>query len=260
MKIEQFVMAYGVEQDRVRALLPEGYTSLRPVLRINAEIRDGESAWLEFNTPVAREDRRGWLNIAHWQSPELTFRREGEETLLEAPFLRLSWKGVGIAGGCPAEKDNDGCFFPGERPELRPAEHIAEHKEFCDCSFAWRFHEGDASGVSCGKTLPAFLEEKSLSYPRLALTAAGRRRHPLPSGAGGLYRPVRKRERERIKAQMKTPRRIIGAAFFVLCGCGIYRTRSSAAREKTRRRKAIRFSSSAFTSSLFSIISYSMVG
>ena len=35
MKIEQFVMAYGVEQDRLRAILPEGFASLRPVLRIN---------------------------------------------------------------------------------------------------------------------------------------------------------------------------------------------------------------------------------
>ena len=31
MKIEQFVMAYGVEQDRLRAILPEGFFSLRPV-------------------------------------------------------------------------------------------------------------------------------------------------------------------------------------------------------------------------------------
>ena len=36
MHVQQFVMAYGVEQDRLRALLPEGLTSLRPVLRLNA--------------------------------------------------------------------------------------------------------------------------------------------------------------------------------------------------------------------------------
>lgn len=41
MQIEQFVRAYGVKQDRLRALLPEGYRSLRPVLRVNAEIYDG---------------------------------------------------------------------------------------------------------------------------------------------------------------------------------------------------------------------------
>lgn len=49
MHIQQFVMAYGVEQDRLRALLPEGFTSLRPVLRINAEIRDGHTGYVEFN-------------------------------------------------------------------------------------------------------------------------------------------------------------------------------------------------------------------
>ena len=36
MTVEQFVMAYGAEQDCLRALLPEGFASLRPVLRINA--------------------------------------------------------------------------------------------------------------------------------------------------------------------------------------------------------------------------------
>ena len=40
MKVEQYVMAYGVEQDRLRAILPKGFVSLRPVLRINAEVRD----------------------------------------------------------------------------------------------------------------------------------------------------------------------------------------------------------------------------
>ena len=44
MHVEQFVMAYGVEHDRLRAILPEGFTFLRPVLRINAEIRDGKEA------------------------------------------------------------------------------------------------------------------------------------------------------------------------------------------------------------------------
>ena len=40
MKVEQFVMAYRVEQDRIRAMLSPGFVSLRPVLRINAEIID----------------------------------------------------------------------------------------------------------------------------------------------------------------------------------------------------------------------------
>ena len=46
MQIEQFVMAYGVEQDRLRAMLPEGFESLRPVLRINAEIRDEKEVYV----------------------------------------------------------------------------------------------------------------------------------------------------------------------------------------------------------------------
>ena len=172
MKVEQFVMAYGVEQDRIRALLPAGYESLRPVLRINAELRDEACAYLEFNTPVARGDKRGWLNIRHWQSPELSFRREGASVVLTAPFLWLTYRGVGIAGGCPAEKDNDGCFFPGQTPELRLPERITEPKEFCDCEFAWSFHPGDACGISIGKTLPAFPEEVRRDYPKLPLTAA----------------------------------------------------------------------------------------
>lgn len=38
MQVEQYVMAYGIEQDRIRAIIPEGFVYLRPVLRINAEI------------------------------------------------------------------------------------------------------------------------------------------------------------------------------------------------------------------------------
>lgn len=58
MKIEQFVMAYGVEQDRLRAMLPEGFASLRPVLRINAEIRDGRTGYVEFNTAAEKDGMR----------------------------------------------------------------------------------------------------------------------------------------------------------------------------------------------------------
>ncbi len=54
MQVEQFVMAYYAEQDRLRALLPEGFVSLRPVLRINAEVRDGVQGYVEFNTAVEK--------------------------------------------------------------------------------------------------------------------------------------------------------------------------------------------------------------
>ena len=52
MRVEQYVMAYSAEQDRIRAVLPEDYESLRPVLRINAEIRDGAEGDVELNTAV----------------------------------------------------------------------------------------------------------------------------------------------------------------------------------------------------------------
>mgnify|MGYP004502757709 CR=1 FL=1 len=49
-------MAYGAEHDRIRAILPDGFTSIRPVLRINAEIRDEkfgyQSEWLNGNTAM----------------------------------------------------------------------------------------------------------------------------------------------------------------------------------------------------------------
>ena len=59
MYIEQFVMAYGVEQDRLRAILPDGFISLRPVLRINAEIQDGKKGYVEFNTAVEKDGNKG---------------------------------------------------------------------------------------------------------------------------------------------------------------------------------------------------------
>ena len=62
MKVEQYVMAYGVEQDRVRAILPDGFTSHAIIsdLRINAEIRDDRVGYVEFNVPV----RRGTMRTA----------------------------------------------------------------------------------------------------------------------------------------------------------------------------------------------------
>ena len=91
--------------------------------------------------------------------------------LYSAHILEISYTGTGMAGGCPAEKDNEGTFYIGNDTEFRPAEKIEVNKEFCDCSFAWHFHEGDACGSSEGRTLPAFAEEESNEYSRMALTA-----------------------------------------------------------------------------------------
>ena len=174
MQVEQFVMAYGVEQDRVRALLPPGFESLRPVLRINAEIRDEKTVYAELNAPVERDGKRGWLNIANWNSgsDEISFARREKTVTISAPFLRLAYTGIGMEGGCPAERDNSGCFYRSETGwEFKPVETINSNKEFCDCEFAWRFHPDDAHGVSAGKTLPAFHEEIATEYEKKRLTA-----------------------------------------------------------------------------------------
>ena len=174
VKVEQYVMAYSVEQDRVRAMLPEGYESLRPVMRINAEIRDEKTVYLEFNTPVEHGLRRGWLNIAFWKSSsgdDISFSKAGNAVTFAAPFLKITFEGTGIRGGCPAEKDNDGCFYIGNDTEFRPAEKIDAEKEFCDCEFSWSFHEGDARGKSQGKTIPAFGAPAEKEYEKQPLTA-----------------------------------------------------------------------------------------
>lgn len=175
MKVEQFVMAYRVEQDRLRAMLPEGFASLRPVLRINVEIRTNteESVYLEFNTPVAAHGKRGWLNIAHWESDttNLSYEKTGAVTSFLSPFLDISYTRVGIVGGCPAEKDSDGCFFLGKTMEFVPTEKIDTNKEFCNCSFAWKFTDGNAHGISIdGKSIPAIPTEPKQQYKKQALS------------------------------------------------------------------------------------------
>ncbi len=170
MKIEQYVMAYGVEQDRLRAILPDGFSSLRPVLRINAEIRDGISGYIEFNTAVEKDGNKGWLNIGYWN--EVPFERDGKTVMFRTDFLEISFTGVGTAGSCPAEKDNTGCYFIGETEKRKAPEIISVNKEFCDCSFKWKFTATDACGVSIGKTLPAFQTEVLTIYPKEDFTAA----------------------------------------------------------------------------------------
>ena len=135
MMVEQFVMAYQVEQDRLRAMLPEGYESLRPVLRINAEIRkdgEAETVYLEFNTPVAAFGKRGWLNIDHWETPvdEFSYERRGSAVTLRSPFLEISYTETGAQGGCPAEQDNDGCFSRGKRSRSGPKSKSTATRRF----------------------------------------------------------------------------------------------------------------------------------
>lgn len=170
MKIEQFVMAYGVEQDRLRAILPQKFSSLRPVLRINAEIRDEKNAYIELNTAVEKDGVRGWMNIDAWAS--VPWERNEKTVTFYTDFLKISFTGVGIEGGCPAEKDNEGTFFAsGANFVLRKPETILSKKEFCDCSFAWSFTANDAKGKSMGKTLPAIPTEVKTVYSKQSCTA-----------------------------------------------------------------------------------------
>ena len=165
MKIEQYVMAYAVEQDRLRAILPDGYTSLRPVLRINAEVQNDDNGYIEFNTAIEKDSNRGWLNIGYWNN--IPFKRVGKTITFKTEFLEISFTSVGVEGSCPAEKDNAGCYFDNK---LRKAEVITVNKEFCDCTFAWFFSQNDAHGVSIGKTLPAIPTKVANVYPRKAFT------------------------------------------------------------------------------------------
>lgn len=176
MEVEQYVMAYCVEQDRLRAILPQGFASLRPVLRINAEIRDDAAGYVEFHTAVEKEGHKGWLNIRNWD--DFPFERNGKTVTFRSDFLEIAFTGVGIEGSCPAEKDNDGCFFIKEREELKAPEIISANKEFCDCSFRWSFTDEDAHGVSIGKTLPAYPTDVRIVYPKEDFSAENAARIP----------------------------------------------------------------------------------
>ena len=163
MKVEQYVMAYGVEHDRLRAILPKGFSSLRPVLRFNAEIRDNKKAYLEFNTAACKDGKRGWVNIGFWD--DIAFDRKEKRVTFKNDILKISFAPVGIEGSCPAEKDNEGCFFLGNREEFKLAEIITSNKEFCDCKFKWLIDDG-AYGESVGTTLPAYPEKITNTYPK----------------------------------------------------------------------------------------------
>ena len=58
-----------------------------------------------------------------------------------------------------------------ECPDFRPSEPIMANKEFCDCAFSLHFHDGDTYGKSLGKTLPAYREQKRMTYPKISMTA-----------------------------------------------------------------------------------------
>ena len=102
----------------------------------------------------------------------ITCTKDGLTTTFETGFLKISFIGVGITGGCPAEKDNDGCFYGTDAESLVPPETITANKEFCDCVFTWKFAHGDGHGESFGvNTIPAIAEPCRIQYPAQELTA-----------------------------------------------------------------------------------------
>ena len=111
------------------------------------------------------------VKAAAERNPKLpAYEFMGKKTTFTLPELTISFTGVGIEGGCPAEKDNVGCYYLKDGTfTLVPAEKITANKEFCDCEFAWRF-AGSAHGVSLGKTLPAIPEEETTHYEKAAFT------------------------------------------------------------------------------------------
>lgn len=161
-------MAYGAEHDRIRAILPDGFTSIRPVLRINAEIRDKKFGYVEFNTAVSRGGDNGWINIGFWN--DVVFERSGGTVTFKTDFLEISFSATGVEGGCPSEKDNTGCWFADETVKKKPVDIIAAKKEFCDCEFKWNFADMGAHGKSIGKTLPAYPSEVRTIYDKLDFT------------------------------------------------------------------------------------------
>ena len=196
MEIQQFVLAYQAEQDRLRALLPAGVESLRPVLRINAELRGGPAGtvYLELNTPVAAFGKRGWWNVGRWESPAhpLTARQEGAATTFQAPFLTLTYTQTGAVGGCPAEKDNDGCFYPQEgEPRFVPAEAITAPSGLLRRGLPMGLCPRGCPGPQPEREDPAGLSHPAKGpVPPAAPDAPGRGGHSLPAGAGGLHRAV----------------------------------------------------------------------
>ena len=179
MQVEQYVMAYEVEQDRLRALLPAGFVSLRPVLRINGEIRRGpeETAYLELNTPVEGHGKRGWLNVGHWDSrtAELSYAREGKTVTFAAPFLTISFAAVGVEGGTTR-----GASFWGRPCLFGPASLETATRNFVTVSLLGSFLRGTPRAPARGKPYPPL---QQLPGRRMKSAPSPRKtRRPFPAG------------------------------------------------------------------------------
>lgn len=182
MKIKQFVMAYSANHSSIKALLNDKFESLRPVLRINVEVitDDLENSYIriELNTPVAANGKRGWLNLKVWESPttEIIYnildndsikkardtenKVKGSTSVFSTDFLTIEYKSTGVVGGCPAENDNDGCFYlEGDKITFINSEKIDAFKEYSNCTFEWKKPIMTAMQIPTEKILGAYLVE-----------------------------------------------------------------------------------------------------
>ena len=73
MRVEQYVMAYGTEQDRIRAILSDGFISIRPVVRINAEIRDDKYGYTVVTEKQKKAMEEAGVDYTYNSVYELTY-------------------------------------------------------------------------------------------------------------------------------------------------------------------------------------------
>ena len=185
MEIQQFVLAYQAEQDRLRALLPAGVESLRPVLRINAELRGGPAGtvYLELNTPVAAFGEPG---------PSPHRPAGGGSHHLPGPLPHSHLYPNRGGGGLPGREGQRRLLLPprGGAPLCPGGGH---HRP------SGLLRRGLPMGLcprGCPGPQPEREDPAGLSHPAkgpvppAADDAPGRGGHSLPAGAGGLHRAV----------------------------------------------------------------------
>ena len=61
--------------------------------------------------------------IENWE--DAAFETDGRVTTFRTEHLEITFTGTGIEGGCPAERDNDGCYVRSEDAAPGGDDHAA---------------------------------------------------------------------------------------------------------------------------------------
>lgn len=162
-------MAYSAEQDRIRALLPAGASSLRPVLRINAEIWDDAHGCVEFKTAVEKNGLRGWLNIARWT--DVPFERRGRTTVFRTEFLEISFTGMGVEGGCRRKRTTRAAGFPARPKRCARRRRLRRARNSAAASFNGASPARTRTAQALARPFRAVPEDVKTVYPKQPLTA-----------------------------------------------------------------------------------------